>query len=120
MTAYRYEDHVYSGVSHDPGGGEHYYLIGPNIELRTFDVVKITPKGFWIIPVGEWMGGSRKWVRTSSRKKYAHLSMEDALSGFLHRKRKQIRILEKQIERAKLAYGKANDMLHSTLINKSL
>lgn len=87
------------------------------IELRQFEVIKETPKGYWIIEAfyynGGWIGDSshtkKRWVSKDGFKRFAHVSKKDALVSFQYRKRSQIRILEKQLEMAKESLKKANE-----------
>lgn len=90
-TMYRYEERRYAPSLDErdnpiPGSGR------TEIILMEFKVIRSTPKGVWI---GDW--GDR-FVLLSARKRYACPTIEEALESFLARKRRQARILEKQLE----------------------
>ena len=95
---YRYEDQTYSlGVDQfdDPLPG--YNL---KLELRSFKVLRETPKGVWI---EAYSVNGERFVKLGTRKQYAHLTKEDAKTSYLFRKRKQIMILSGQLEKAERA-----------------
>ena len=93
MTLYRYHD------CWDGNGGK-------RTRLFRFEVVRTTPKGFWI--VDEY--GKERWVQDvdkHSRKRYAFKTKERALSNFMARKNKQIQIMEHHVEGIKQALKQA-------------
>ncbi len=96
--AYRYKDTVFS-----TGDEEYGYRTHLNVTLIEFNVVKETPKGFWV----EDIIGRRRFVNLHSQKKYACLSKSDAIESFIRRKQAQIRILKTQLRHAEeaLRYG---------------
>lgn len=92
------------------------YEMGPRIELRTFYMVRETPKGYWIhnSPTFKEGGGTiyfvgdrKRWISKTSRKRYAYPTKKEALLAFKARKRRQIDILEYRANRAKLALSAA-------------
>ena len=90
MKLYRY---------HEDDIGEGY---GPRIRVRlyAFNVVRTTPKGYWIsIPYSFKL----KWVSSEAKKRFAYPTKEEALQSFRARKRRQVAILSYQLERAKMA-----------------
>lgn len=90
---YRVESRLYSPLV-DQFGKD----IGPPIlklQVQTFEVLKHTPKGVWINgPLG------KKFVLASARRRYANATEAAAFSSFIARKKKQIRILERQMQNA--------------------
>lgn len=77
------------------------------LDEQKFTVEKITRHGVWI---RSWFGFSRHFVLLSARKKYAHPSREEARASFEARKRRQISILQVQLERAEKALGLAQNL----------
>lgn len=55
--------------------------------LRTFSIIKETPKGYWIENTG------RKWVPKEGKNLFAFSSKADALDNFIARKIKELSIL---------------------------
>ena len=103
---YRYEDHIYSGGIDEadrpiPGKTE--------VVLREFSVVRWTPKGVWI-RTPDLPPDNEKFVLLTARKKFACPTKEEALQSFIERKKSQVRILTKQLEKAKIAQHKGEKM----------
>ena len=81
------------------------------LDLMTFEVVKRTPCGYWIgevkyffeDPVVKPNHKTHRWVSKNTHKCYAYATVKDALASFIARKKRQIKILENQLERAKTA-----------------
>jgi len=90
---------------------EHLYRYEENgnyIYLRSYPVIKHTPQGVWIQTGAEWtVGGkthkNRKFVLSTARKHWACSTKEEAWRSFRMRKRNQVAILERQLERATAA-----------------
>ncbi len=68
------------------------------VTLKEFSVVKHTPCGVWLS-----VYGSRKFVKTKARKRWACPTKEEAMESFLARKSKQKRILSSQLDRVERA-----------------
>ena len=88
--------------------------IRPYIRLRTFPVVKTTPKGVWLS-----LGfAGRKFVLADARKRFACPTEEEAMQSFIARKRTQKRILEGQLKHVSqaLAMGEAGEIDTSTVL----
>lgn len=96
MKLYRFDDMTYSTVSISVSGNETYGSTPVQLELREFDVISETPCGYWIS-----YEFTKKWVRKRGR--FAQESIEDARKDFLRRKRIQIRIFTKRLQRAQEA-----------------
>jgi hypothetical protein len=88
------------------------------VELRQFEVLSETPKGYWIVEAfhyaNGWIGDpshtKKRWVSKDGFRRFAHVLKKDAMISFQYRKRSQIRILERQLEMAKSALKKANEI----------
>lgn len=71
---------------------------GPHVTMLEFDVVKETPRGVWLE-----MYGTKRFCLKNARKRYACPTQVEAKESFIARKKRQIKILTKQLEHAKLA-----------------
>lgn len=67
--------------------------------LSTYLLVRETPKGYWLR--NEHFYGDEFWVSKTSRKRRAYPTKEEALNGYLHRKRRQVLILNGRLSAAK-------------------
>ncbi len=76
---------------------------GPRVILAEFNLIKETPCGWWIQRMDQWnyLTENKRWVSKTTRKRYAYPTKEEALVNFKARKRRQIAILEYQLDRAK-------------------
>lgn len=78
-----------------------YYdvLAGNSVQLRLEGIAttKGTPTGYWVSV------GKPKFVSSYTEKRWAYPTKEQALRSYYRRKKKQVKILEMQLERAKLA-----------------
>jgi len=99
---YRYEDYCTA-----PPVDEFENRIGESevhIRLRTFEVVKHTPKGVWLIEtIGTWKCEPERFVLKDSHKRFACPTIELALESFEARKLKQARIYRARIKVAEEA-----------------
>ncbi|NQU13347.1 MAG: hypothetical protein HQ561_04325 [Desulfobacteraceae bacterium] len=87
-----------------------YYDGGPKVHMEKLHMLKETPKGWWIVPKG-WglygkheicmVGGWERWVSKTAVKRYAYPTKEQALSSFVCRKNRQIKILTARLSGAK-------------------
>lgn len=95
---YRVESVLYASMQDDSFSSiscrEIYFLALP--------IVKQTPKGCWL----EYYG-YRKFVLAKARKRWASETKAAALDAFIARKKRQIKILEKQKEDAVMFLGMA-------------
>ena len=90
---YRYEDHEYANI-------------GVRVEMRKFRVIKETPCGYWVKLFESF--DDTKWVSKTAKKRFAYPTMSQALTSFKARKRRQIEILQAQINRARSALGRVD------------
>lgn len=63
------------------------------IVLKTYEILKETPKGYWIRVRHYW----KKWVSKDGRKRYAYPTKAEALNNFKLRKEKQKEILKSRL-----------------------
>lgn len=96
---YRFEDRLVSS-----GTDEFDNPLGSYVEvsLRTFQVLKHTPKGVWLSTFS-----GRRFVLNGSRKRYACPTSAEALKSFNARKTRQISIYAALIRNAEAAMAKA-------------
>lgn len=64
------------------------------IVLKTLQIIKETPKGYWIRDHVYW----KKWVSKDGRKRYAYPTKAEALVNFKLRKEKQRKILKARLD----------------------
>lgn len=101
MTFYRYEAIQYA--EHDIDGELVSPKIpNPTIELKEYDMLKETLKGYWI-GHKEFPKLSKTWVSKTSKKKFAYPTKEEALTNFIKRIEKRIEILKYQIDFSRTA-----------------
>lgn len=102
MELYRYRDTYYHG------GQVH-------IDLEKYEVLRETPKGYWISRIWDYLFAfnpieykerTKKWVKKHSFNSFAYTSKEAARRNFIARKRTQIKILESQLNQAKAVFSK--------------
>jgi len=116
MKFYRYEDMLMDwDYRFNQPGRVSIYLI-------EFELINETTKGYWISkypskeysisnkripmvlsPISEESIIEKRWISKESRKKYAYPTKEEALSGFIARKNRQITILDRKLKQARVA-----------------
>lgn len=66
----------------------------PNVHVYTqeYEVVGTTPKGVWINAYGQ-----RRFVLSTARKRFACSTLEEAKASFIARKKRQLKILNRQV-----------------------
>jgi len=109
---YRYEAVQYAEMDYD---GEYVSPSFPNpkIELRTYNLHKETPKGYWIgygLYAPNMLRGNSRWVSKTSLKRYAYPTKEEAMENYIKRTERRVKILKAQLLSAELALGKAKAM----------
>lgn len=97
-TAYRYTDTLYS--SGDDEYGWNTYI---RVHLNKYPIIKKTDKGIWLDNFG-----SKRFVLLAARKKFACLTIEEALASYKARKNRQIKILVTQLKHANEALRQAS------------
>ena len=86
----------------------------PTIILDEYNLIKETPKGYWI-GYGEYGNPNvfqslNKWVSKTSKKRYAYPTKEDALNNFIKRNERRIKILQRQLTCCQIAVDIAKSM----------
>lgn len=96
LKFYRYETHV-----------SYHTCGGVDCRLLVFDLVKETPKGYWIIPEDTLYFMitdkliSKKWVSKIGRKRYAYPTKKEALISYKARSNIYLDILKQRIYNVK-------------------
>lgn len=106
---YRYEAVSYASLSYD---GDYVVPLIPNIklQLQTYNLIKETPKGYWIgygFPIEGKLSSKGRWVSKTARKRYAFPTKEEALNNFIKRTEKRLKILSTQADHCKYSIGLA-------------
>lgn len=107
---YRYDGHAFSHGGCDINGDYIHSHSSYKVLLHEYDIIKETPKGFWIDYYSNYSHGNKKFVRKEGIKKYASQTKEGAKKDFIARRNKQISILESRLERSKLELEIAKKM----------
>jgi len=111
MKFYRYEAIVYAELDHD-GDYVSPRIRVPSIVLTELNLHKETPKGYWIgygHPDNGLQSHSR-WVSKTATKRYAYPTKEEALTNYIKRTEKRIRILKSQLDECEYGLMKATKM----------
>jgi hypothetical protein len=113
MEFYRYEVRQDSDFN-DFGDAPAPLFPHVRVQLKTFNLHRETPKGYWI-GYGHTTEGSlrstSRWVSRTAKKRYAFPTKEEALLSFFKRKKQQVRILGNQLRTAEIALRDAEGML---------
>lgn len=116
MKFYRYEAVEYASTDID---GEYISPTYPNpkLELRDYEVIKETSKGYWIShfpykDLSNWKYLWKKWVSKTSKKKYAYPTKEEALINYIKRTERRIKILDWQLRACNVGLNKAKVKEH--------
>jgi hypothetical protein len=107
MKFYRYEAVQYA-VMDESGEYTNSHFPNPKLEIREYDLLKETPKGYWIgylnqygVKIGHPLW--QKWISKTSKKKFAYPTKEEALINFIKRTERRIRILDNQLTACKIS-----------------
>jgi hypothetical protein len=104
MKFYRYEAVQYAVIG-DDGEYTSSSIPNPKLELRTYNLFKETPKGYWI-GYGNTNYGHfywKKWVSKTTKKRFAYPTEEEALINFIKRTERRIGILDNQLMACKIS-----------------
>lgn len=105
---YRYEAIEYASTNID-GEYTSYKIPNPKVVLRTYNVLRETPKGHWIeygLP-----SSKGKWVSKTSKKRYAYPTKIEALDNFIKRTEWRVAILKYQLWSCEISVNLAKFML---------
>lgn len=105
MKFYRYEYSEYAGGDEDYGFNAPK-IPNPKLELRTYELIKETEKGFWI---GYKDISYKKWVSKTSKKRYAYPTKAEAMENFIIRTKYRIKFLQWEIDCCKIVLNLANN-----------
>lgn len=119
---YRYQNFNESIGGYDESG--EYRSYGHNVRLRIIKIpiLKETEKGYWIqsstgkqVKTKTWLGENLdmyvSFVLKGSGKRLAHETIELAKESFIARKKRQIKLLSKQLEDAEKALKLINETI---------
>ncbi len=97
---YRYEDKTYAGGINEDGDWDGDVIL--KVELRAFVVLRRTKYGVWLAltfgnyKTGDFIGTGRRFVLNRSVKRFACPTVEQAVTSFIARKRRQASIYDKR------------------------
>lgn len=111
MEFYRYVAQQFTSINDN----ELSLRFNPNITLSlyTYNLHKETPKGYWIgygHPDNGYVKGDSFWVSKTAKKRYAYPSKEEALTNYIKRTERRVKILRGQISNAEDGLSKANKL----------
>lgn len=115
MIFYRYETIQFASTD---GESEYYksQLPNPKLVVRKYDLLKETPKGYWIgfglpdiFPI-DLSNTWKKWVSKTSRKKYAYPTEQEALINFIKRSEIRAKILRHQLHSCEIGINLAKNL----------
>jgi hypothetical protein len=112
MNFYRYEIVEYA-VMGDDGEYVDSHLPNPKVEIREYDLLKETLKGYWVgylNPFGVSLGDWQKWVSKTSKKRFAYPTKEEAMVNFIKRTEKRVNILDRQLQVCKISLNLAKNI----------
>ena len=97
---YRYELKGYPNIDQFGDPAE----ISWNLYMYKYDLLKKTPKGYWI-GFKEFSCGLtwKKWISKTAKKRYAYPTEKEALNAYILRSKRRVEILEDQTKNTK--YG---------------
>jgi hypothetical protein len=99
MKFYRYEAVQYAVIDGYTGEYTDSHFPNPKLEIREYDLLKETSKGYWIGygSLGYNRYNWKKWVSKTSKKRFAYPTEKEALINFIKRTEKRIEILDSQL-----------------------
>lgn len=81
--------------------------------LHTYNLHKETPKGYWIghgYYTPQYLRSSSRWVSKDGRKRYAYPTKEEALTNYIKRSEKRVKILKGQLSRTEAGLEEAKKL----------
>ena len=82
-----------------------------SLQLKEYDLIRETPKGYWISACTSWIDKSEKWIPKSSKKRFAYPTVKEALNNYIIRSNRRISILIGQTERTVKGMKKAKKLI---------
>lgn len=117
MKFYRYECEIIN---------RQIFKISPlgKLKLIEFELIKETPKGYWISESIKIHEGFPKYfdkifILKESRKRFAYPTKEDALNNYILRTKKHIKLVENKLNPKKQTLKKAENILKNIKYGKS-
>jgi len=110
MEFYRYTWQTYAEIDWD-GDYVRPNFPNPKLNVSTYEMVRETPKGYWISPKGfNSYKNFHKWISKTSRRRYAYPTQEEALNNFILRTSKRVEILAWELDCCKIAVDMAKSI----------
>lgn len=101
MEFYRYELRSYCSMETEPCSPKYSCSLGSfshtKLELNIYNLIKETPKGYWIAYGNSYFYGNKRWISKTSRKRYAYPTKEEALINYIKRTEYRMKILQNQL-----------------------
>lgn len=116
MKFYRYEARVYAELDID-GDFVSPTLRIPKMVLTTLNLHKETPKGYWIGygHPDNGLQGHSTWVSKTAVKRYAYPTKEEAMTNYIKRTERRIKILKSQLSECEYGLITAKRMQKNNL-----
>jgi hypothetical protein len=97
---------------HDDDYYGSYHFSDIRLELEEYDLVKETPKGYWI---GSYINHRsepfwKKWIPKESKKRFAYPTKKEALENYIKRTESRIKILESQKFECQIGLRRAKEL----------
>jgi hypothetical protein len=110
MKFYRYEAVQYAVIG-DDGEYTDSHFPNPKLELRTYDLLRETPKGYWIGygSLGYSRYNWKKWVSKTTKKRFAYPTEKEAIINFVKRTERRIEILDSQLIACRISLNLAKE-----------
>jgi len=80
------------------------YHIGCSLDLIIYHSIKETPRGYWIT---DYTYIDKHWISKTSRKRFAYPTKKEAITNFVKRTEKRIKILQQTINDCNVALAQA-------------
>lgn len=116
MKFYRYIIRTYASM-HDDDYHSHmsmkFNYSNTKLELEEFDLIKETPKGYWIgLYLNPYYDDPfwKKWIPKESKKRFAYPTKEEALENYIKRTESRIKILKSQIMESETGLRRAKEL----------
>jgi hypothetical protein len=105
---------MYRYIDEQDSSSIKYGISLANVKLLEFEIVKETPKGWWIrdkrftgVYSYFYIGDKPKWVSKTGKKRFAYPTKKEALFSYIKRKEKQVAIFTHKLDVAISALNQA-------------
>jgi hypothetical protein len=82
----------------------------PELFLRTYPLLRPTPKGYWIS-----VEGVPRWVSSDTRKRFAYPTKREALIAFIKRTERRVKIIKGTLLLCSVTLQRAEEKLHENV-----